>query len=127
MADIEKNMLASGWQVDDFSVGVLTPELEVVLWPGNDGLLADLVRFNLAENINDWLASNGWVFDEQGIPSKPKEALELLIKINRTGKNVKHALVCKNFAKLAPIDNCIHNSFNFVTEKVREWFPLEQV
>lgn len=126
-ADIRSNMESIGWGAENFVIVVLTPELEVLLWPGNDDLLTKLVRFDPEEKISEWLISEGWEFTPQGIPLKPKEALKALIGRNRTGRNVKHALVCKNFAKLTSIENCVHSAFNLVSAKVREWFPLEQI
>lgn len=125
--DIDHNLVSCGWEREDFSIGVFQPELEMLMWSSNNDLISELVRFQDDQyTFDDWLVAEGWISGIGQVPTQPKEALEALIRKNRTGRNVKHSLVCKNFAKQIDVDGCVHHVFGNLVASVSSWFPLAE-
>ncbi|MCK5664529.1 MAG: hypothetical protein KAI17_13650 [Thiotrichaceae bacterium] len=125
--DITENMLASGWQQEDFTIGIFDPELEALLWQANIDLLADIIKFQTQQiGLSQWLIDEGWLQEGVIVPEKPKEALEAAIKLNLAGKNIRHSVVCKQFAQHSKLEDCIDLGFKVLVQQFQSWFPISK-
>src|SRR6202012_2469400 len=61
---------------------VIAPELEAWIW-GNDNLLCAILEWPLEGSIRGWLDNEGFAFNNDNKPLRPKEAFEHLIAIHK--------------------------------------------
>lgn len=98
---------------------VIDPEADIWAW-GSDNVLGQIFEWPLQMKIRPWLAEKGFVFDKNGKPQRPKEALEALIPIH---KKPRSSALYKRIASQISLEHCIDPAFVRLRDTLREWFP----
>jgi len=65
---------------------VIEPELDIWMW-GADSHLRAMLDWTFPEDVRAWLVSESFVFDADGKPERPKEALEAACKRAQTPRS----------------------------------------
>jgi len=100
---------------------VIAPELEVWMW-GSDNVLAEVLCWPRDEPIREWLVKQGFAFQSDGKPSRPKEALEAVFPICRLPRSAS------NYHKVAnriSLSRCSDLAFQRLKAQLQQWFPPE--
>ena len=66
--------LSTSWEFAAKSV-VIHPELDVWVW-GSDTAIESAISWPLNEGLREWLRNEGFSFDHNNKPTRPKEALQ---------------------------------------------------
>jgi hypothetical protein len=98
---------------------VLVPEVDVWMW-GSDNALRDVVGWTGSEGIRGWLHREGFAFDENDKPIRPKEAMDRLLK--KVDKPRSSRLYEQITQKIS-LQNCADPSFRHLRTVLRDWFP----
>jgi hypothetical protein len=99
---------------------VITPEVDIWLW-GTDNALRDVLRWpSEVGGMREWLQLQGFVFDANGKPERPKEALEAMIPVHKQPRS--SALYEKITGKIS-LRRCTDPAFLRLRETLRGWFP----
>ncbi len=98
---------------------VIEPELDVWMW-GSDNALAEVLDWDKADRIRDWLREAGWQFSEDGKPERPKEALEAVLR--ELGQPQSAALY-RNIVSRISLSRCRDAAFLRLRAQLRNWFP----
>jgi hypothetical protein len=98
---------------------VIAPELDIWLW-GADNSLQDCLHWPLDETIRAWLQNKGFVFNAQGKPERPKEALEAMVRTHRQPRS--SALYEKITGRIS-LRRCSDPAFCRLRDALRSWFP----
>ena len=99
---------------------VIAPELDIWLW-GADNSLRDCLQWPLDGTIRAWLQNKGFVFDAQGKPERPKEALEAMVRIHRQPRS--SALYEKITGRIS-LRRCSDPAFIRLREALQGWFSV---
>ncbi len=102
---------------------VIAPELDIWLW-GADNSLRDCLQWPLDGTIRAWLQSKGFVFDAQGKPERPKEALEAMVRVHRLPRS--SALYEKITGRIS-LRRCSDPAFCRLRDALQRWFPAAAV
>lgn len=98
---------------------VIAPELDVWMW-GSDNLLSEILKWREAEPMRSWLSSRGFIFDVNGKPLRPKEALEALLPIC---KRPRSAALYQEIARRISLIRCTDPAFLRLHAQLKKWFP----
>lgn len=98
---------------------VISPEVDVWLW-GNDALLREILRWPKDQAIRDWLGDEGFAFNADDKPVRPKEALDALRCVLKKPRS--SALYAKVTGRLS-LQNCRDAAFIRLRNQLRLWFP----
>lgn len=120
-ADLDARLEAL-WGGDAKSI-VITPEVDIWLW-GGDNALRDVLRWPLQASMRGWLRERGFAFDASGKPERPKEAMEAMIPVHRLPRS--SALYERITGKISLL-KCADPAFLRLREALRRWFPLASV
>jgi len=119
-SDLDRQ-LAQAWGDRAKSI-VVQPEIDAWVW-GVDNALVELLRWPKESLPRDWLRQQGFTFDHEGKPLRPKEALESLVESARQARS--SALYSKITSKIS-LDRCTDSAFYRVKQTLQRWFPPEQ-
>jgi CubicO group peptidase (beta-lactamase class C family) len=97
---------------------VIAPELDIWLW-GTDNTLRESLRWPLTGSIRSWLQGKGFVFDADGKPEQPKEALEAMVRIHRQPRS--SALYEKITGRIS-LSRCTDPAFLRLRASLQGWF-----
>ena len=98
---------------------VIEPELDIWLW-GADNTLREVLQWPQAGTIRDWLQGQGFVFDANAKPVRPKEALEAMVPIHRQPRS--SALYEKITSRIS-LQRCVDPAFLRLRVSLQRWFP----
>ena len=98
---------------------VLVPEVDVWMW-GSDNALSRIVGWTGTEGIRVWLRQQGFEFDGNEKPVRPKEAMECLMKEVRKPRSSR---LYEEIIKAISLRNCVDPSFHRLRAVLRAWFP----
>jgi hypothetical protein len=98
---------------------VIAPELDIWLW-GADNALRDILQWPQAGTIRDWLQDQGFAFDANVKPVRPKEALEAMVPIHRQPRS--SALYEKITSRIS-LQRCVDPAFLRLRATLQSWFP----
>lgn len=98
---------------------VIDPECDVWMW-GSDNSLAEILNWEHALCIRDWLRAQGFDFRDTGKPMRPKEALEAVFR--QVGMPRSSALY-RAIASRVSLRNCTDLSFARLRSVLQDWFP----
>jgi hypothetical protein len=114
--------LATHWGENAKAI-VIDPEVDAWIW-GNDNLLKELLRWPLDGSIRDWLRGKGFELNDQGKPSRPKEALEKMVPIHRQPRSsALYEKVCNRIS----LQSCTDTAFLRLRTALQRWFPPEAI
>ena len=98
---------------------VIEPELDVWMW-GNDAVLKGLVGWTSPISIRDWLGSVGFDFRDDQKPSRPKEALEAVL---REVRQPRSSSLYRRIAQTISLRRCGDAAFQRLRSQLVSWFP----
>lgn len=119
LESILDGQLANTWGENAKAI-VIAPELDAWIW-GSDNKLAELLRWPHSEPIREWLARQGFAFQPDGKPLRPKEALEAIFPICRLPRS--SAIYQKVTAGIS-LTRCVDPAFHRLKAQLQRWFPL---
>jgi hypothetical protein len=110
--------LQAQWGLNAKAV-VISPELDIWLW-GSDNALRQSLQWPFDESIRSWLQGQGFVFNAQGKPERPKEALEAMVRIHRQPRS---SALYEKITNLISLRRCSDAAFGRLRAALRSWFP----
>ena len=99
---------------------VISPELDVWMW-GSDNKLSEILRWPKPEPIRQWLQGQGFEFEVNGKPQRPKEALEAVFPVCRLPRS---AALYQKITSSMSLSRCEDAAFHRLRERLQTWFPV---
>jgi len=118
--ELEAELHANGWAVDDVSVIVIEPELEAWVWASSPRVADALGWQGDRQQLQPFLETAGLWSDAAPKPSDPKEAMRTALK------KKQKPLGARLFADLASrvgLGQCQDPAFQKFRDTLRQWFP----
>jgi len=106
------------WQSAAKSV-VIEPEVDVWIW-GSDNAVEDVIEWRSGKRLREWLRDEGYTFDENDKPTRPKEAIEAALKFAGTPRS---SALYQRIAEKISLSRCADSAFLRLRNQLREWFP----
>ncbi len=100
---------------------VIEPEVDMWMW-GAAYILGELFDWSEPLHIRDWLVTKGYVFDTNGKPHRPKEALELVCRHQRIPRS---SSLYEQIASRISLRRCSDSAFLRLSATLQEWFPVQ--
>lgn len=120
--DVEKRLLASGWQ--SAGVVVLEPELESWVWSASPKVAEELGWKTHIPSLREWLIDQDFLEAHQIKPSRPKEAMEAALQHVRKPRSPR---IYENIARKVSLLHCKDESFLKLKTLLCQWFPVPPV
>jgi hypothetical protein len=98
---------------------VIEPEVDVWIW-GSDNAVEEVIEWRSEKRLREWLRNEGYTFDTNDKPSRPKEAIEAALKIAGTPRS---SALYQRIAEKISLSRCADNAFLRLKNQLREWFP----
>ena len=98
---------------------VIAPEVDAWVW-GSDNAVEEILEWPSGKRIRDWLRDEGYAFDSNDKPARPKEAMEAALKV--VGKPVS-AAVYQQITEKISLRRCTDRAFLRLRDQLRKWFP----
>lgn len=112
--DIERN----GWP-NRVEVIVFYPEFEIWIWTEDDSTAKSLGWGNYLE-MKNWLLGQGVWEQNLSKPKRPKEAVEISLKIKHIPRS---SSIYREIGQKARLDRCQDQSFRSLKNILQNWFP----
>lgn len=124
VSDISRGMLGKGWEVDQFCVCVIQPELEAWLWAPNLNV-AQAFGHGDFERLRASLADEGLWDEGQPKPNDLKRARDRAASLGgkRTGGPIFRG-VFGGISRRA-FDRCEEPGFQSMRSALQTWFPIQ--
>ncbi len=100
---------------------VVVPEMDVWMW-GSDNAIETTFAWpaEIGQGIRDWSHEEGFVFEENGKPARPKEALEAALQIVNVPRS---SALYEEIASKISLRKCVDPAFTRLREQLLKWFP----
>ncbi|MGV3533321.1 MAG: methylation-associated defense system protein MAD4 [Chthoniobacteraceae bacterium] len=98
---------------------VIDPELDIWIW-GSSNSLQGAIEWRDPKDIRAWLIDRKFVFDSNGKPKRPKEAIEAALHQIRMPRS---AALYQRVAKKISLRNCTDPAFSRLRSQLEMWFP----
>lgn len=98
---------------------VIQPELDVWVW-GSDNAVEEVIGWPPGERVRDWLRNEGFTFEANGKPARPKEALEEALRIPALPRS---SALYQSIAEKISLRRCGDEAFIRLRKQLIEWFP----
>ncbi len=115
---VENALSGNGWSVENIAAIVTNPEIENWVWVNSVSMSKEL-NWNESKALYAWLEENGWRNEKASKPTRPKEALEAVL---RKTKKPRSASIYKNIAKNVSFLKCEDPAFLKLIDKMKSWF-----
>lgn len=119
--EIESRLCQSGWG-DRASAVVIDPELEAWVWSDSPNVDYVLGWQNRTPALRPWLKGSGFLPTNKSKPIRPKEALDLALKIARKPRSSSLYL---QLAQKVNLMGCIDSSFVKLVSILQKWFLVK--
>lgn len=119
---IGRNLSVSGWGERGVAV-VIDPELEGWVWGDSPHLGEVLGWSEELGSLRLWMNKAGFLAENHVKPSRPKEALETVL---RTVRRPRSASIYLQLAQRVSVNRCIDPAFSKFRTTLRQWFPPEE-
>lgn len=106
------------WQ-DRAKAIVIEPEVDVWMW-GSDNAIRDVVGWPHDDTIRNWLGQNGFEFQANDKPIRPKESLEA---VTREANQPRSSALYQQIASNISLRNCTDAAFQRLRQQLINWFP----
>ena len=116
--DLETQLAGAGWQ-DRIAVSVLDPELESWVWSNSPHVASELGWSAGTRDLRAWLESHGFWRVATSKPTRPKEAMEAVLRHN---KKQRSSSVYRGLAEKVSFKRCTDRSFLKLTACLQRWF-----
>lgn len=113
------NQLRENWGDRAKSI-VIEPELDIWMW-GSDNVLQNILGRPDEAGIREWLIGQGFHFTGAGKPTRPKEAMEKLVKKLRRPRS---ASTYESIAREISLTRCTDPAFIRLRDTLQRWFPV---
>jgi hypothetical protein len=110
--------LAAQWQNAAKAI-VIQPELDVWVW-GADNAVEAAIGWPAGEGIRGWLSNHKFVFEANGKPARPKEALEAALRVPDLPRS---SALCQRIAERISLRRCADEAFIRLRKQLVKWFP----
>ena len=121
-SDIIQNLGRIGVNENESDVIVIEPELEKWIWVIDNSNFLRIINWNgSSSDLRNWLLDNRFEIDAHNKPTRPKEALEAVLRY--TGRPFSSA-IHKEIAEVVSLQNCVEPTFLLFKNKLNEWFGL---
>jgi len=116
---VEGGLRKSGWG-DRARAIVLDPELEIWLWSDSPHVPTALGWTGDAASLRDWLTEHQFSVQDQWKPSRPKEAME---KVLRAKRKRRSSSIYLELARTVGLERCQDPAFLKLKTTLKAWFP----
>lgn len=99
---------------------VIEPELDVWMW-GTENALKSALGWNKSGSIREWLQEKGYSLNEHQKPTRPKEALETVLRELRTPRS---SALYEALASKLSLQRCVDPAFIRLRQMLQRWFPV---
>ncbi len=121
-ADLRARLADSGWGQRAEAV-VIAPELEIWVWSLSPHLAATFGWPGDTAALRRWLGEHGLWPHGKSKPSRPKEALEAVLRQTRRRRS---AAIYGQLAQRVGLQRCADPAFERLVTTLRRWFPVER-
>ena len=97
----------------------LEAELDIWVW-GSDNAIEAAIDWPAGKRLREWLHEQGFAFDANEKPIRPKEALEAALNIP---KQPRSSALYQHLASSISLARCRDEAFVRFRTKLQEWFP----
>jgi len=118
LEDRLNNRLSEVWRNDAVAI-VVEPEMDIWVW-GTDNAIAQVIRWKRTETIRNWLQNRGFIFDPNGKPVRPKEAIEAVLRESRQPHS---ASLYEKITRQISLQRCRDAAFLRLKKRLIQWFP----
>ncbi len=118
---IEKTLAESGWG-DRCGVVVMEPELERWVWTASERIPGILGHGCNYSELVQQLTEEGFIFDQVGKPTRPKEAVEMLLQKARKPRT---SAIYREIAEKVSLQRCTDRSYLKLQRLLQQWFPAK--
>ncbi len=119
---IETALANNGWATENVAAIAIDPEVENWIWVNSVNMSKEL-NWNETKALFAWLQENGWREQDASKPTRPKEALEAVL---RKTKKPRSASIYKNIAEKVSFTKCEDPAFLKLIEKMKFWFAITE-
>jgi len=110
--------LQAGWK-DNAKAIVIEPEVDVWVW-GSDNAVQEVIDWPAGQGIREWLRNQGFSFDCNNKPIRPKEAMEEAMRKTRSPRS---SALYQQIAEKISLRHCKDNAFARLRTQLISWFP----
>lgn len=110
--------LSAHWKEAAKSI-VIEPELDVWVW-GADNAVEAVIEWPAGKSVREWLREQGFAFEANEKPTRPKEALEAALRIPDLPRS---SALYQSIAEKISLRRCGDEAFIRLRNQLTEWFP----
>jgi len=99
---------------------VIEPELDAWVW-GSDNSIKSAIDWSKDIGIRDWLRNQGFHFELNDKPSRPKEAFEAALK---TSGSPRSSALYQHIASKISLQKCRDEAFGILRGQLHKWFSV---
>lgn len=122
-ADLEHRLSQNGWDNRN-AVICIDPELEAWVWSTSPQVPMKLGWNRQGQKLRDWLVSKGFMVFGAIKPSKPKEAMDAVLR--EIGRS-RSASIFKELAESVSLNRCSDPAFAKVKSVFQSWLPAHSI
>ena len=109
--------LSTQWKEAAKSI-VIEPELDVWVW-GADNAVEAVIEWPAGKSVREWLREQGFTFEANEKPTRPKEALEAALRIPGLPRS---SALYQTIAEKISLRRCGDEAFIRLRKQLLEWF-----
>lgn len=98
---------------------VIEPELDVWIW-GSDNAVEASIEWPAGKGVREWLREQGFMFDANEKPTRPKEALEAALRVPDLPRS---SALYQRIASRISLPRCKDAAFVRLRYQLLAWFP----
>lgn len=98
---------------------VIEPELDVWIW-GSDNAVEASIEWPAGKSVRGWLREQGFMFDANEKPIRPKEALEAALHVPNLPRS---SALYQHIASRISLPRCKDAAFVRLRNQLLAWFP----
>lgn len=99
---------------------VIEPELETWVW-GSDNAVKQAIEWPSNQSIRKWLLNDGFEFEDNNKPKRPKEAFQAVL---RNARQPRSSMLYEILASRLSLERCTDNAFLRLRNQLRDWFRI---
>lgn len=118
---LDTELAKSGWD-DRARAVVIDPETEIWIWSDSPHVAATFGWKSEKGEMSAWLRARGFLTPGAAKPSRPKEAMEAVLRETGVRASAAHFGA---IAKKVSLDRCRDRSFRRLRTLLQAWFPTD--
>ena len=104
---------------DNAKAIVIEPELDIWIW-GSDNAVEASIEWPPGKGVREWLREQGFEFDANEKPTRPKEALEAALRVPNLPRS---SALYQHIASRISLLHCKDAAFIRLRNQLLAWFP----